>query len=59
MLTWGKNGESQVPKAQVDEGGRLHVQKVGRGKLAALKTQPVNLQFTLRETALYSFWIDR
>ena len=59
VLTWGKNGKSQVPKAQVDERGRLHVQKVVRGKLAALKTQPVKLRFTLRETALYSFWIDR
>ena len=59
LLTWGKNGESQAPEAQVDERDRLHVQKVVRGKLAALKTQPVKLRFTLRETALYSFWIDR
>ena len=59
VLTWGKNDESQVPKSQVDERGRLHVQKVIRGKLAALKRQPVKLRFTLRETALYSFWIDR
>jgi hypothetical protein len=31
----------------------------GRGKSAALKGQPVKLRFTLRETALYSFWIDQ
>ncbi len=30
-----------------------------RGKIAALKGQPVKLRFTLRETALYSFWIDQ
>ena len=30
-----------------------------RGKIAALKGQPVQLRFTLRETALYSFWIDK
>jgi hypothetical protein len=29
------------------------------GKIAALKGQPVKLRFTLRETALYSFWIDQ
>ena len=59
VLSWEKNGESQVPKAQVDERGRLYVQKVVHGKLAALKKQPVKLRFTLRETALYAFWIDR
>jgi len=47
------------PKAQVDERGRLYVKKVSRGKLAALKGQPVKLRFTLRETALYSFWLDQ
>jgi hypothetical protein len=30
-----------------------------RGKIAALKGQPVKLRFTLRETALCSFWIDQ
>ena len=49
----------KAPKPQTDERGRLRVQKVFRGKLAALKRQPVKLRFTLRETALCSFWIDR
>ncbi|MCH2591162.1 MAG: hypothetical protein MK004_22025 [Planctomycetales bacterium] len=31
----------------------------GQGEIVALKGQPVKLRFTLRETALYSFWIDQ